>query len=60
MELCKGKGAVPVVWIVGDPSVEAPPGPPGPGYAEKAAESVKAAFRGWVDAGGKDGEVVYY
>ncbi|KAH8892246.1 hypothetical protein GQ53DRAFT_806132 [Thozetella sp. PMI_491] len=58
--LHKGKGvAGPVAWIAGDPAV-VPPANPGPGYAEKAAENVKRALAGWIEAGANSEEIVWY
>jgi len=59
VDLCRGKGSVPVAWIVGDPDAKAPV-QPGPDYAKQAADSVKRAFARWVDEGEKDGEILYY
>lgn len=49
----------PVAWIVGDPS-KALNGPPGPGYAQTAAESVKSALASWKNGGGAKDEIILY
>ncbi|KAI1173429.1 hypothetical protein F4777DRAFT_447279 [Nemania sp. FL0916] len=49
-----------VAWIAGDPDEPPPTTAPGPGYAEKTAEVVKAKLAAWVKAGGKSRELIYY
>jgi len=56
---CAGVAKEPVAWVVGDP-VNAPTGPPGPGYAENAAREVKNALAKWREEGGAKDEVILY
>ncbi|KAL1880927.1 hypothetical protein Plec18167_003462 [Paecilomyces lecythidis] len=58
-QIYRGIGNGPVAWIAGDSDVK-PPGNPGPGYAEKAADNVKRAFARWKEAGGITEDIVYY
>lgn len=56
------RSAEPVAWIAGDPAKQPGPGtpPPGPAYAQVAANAVKAALSPWKEEGGvKDGIIVY-
>lgn len=56
---CAGASKEPVAWVVGDPA-KALKAPPGPGYAEIAAKTVKAALAQWREEGGvKDGVILY-
>ncbi|KAI1322240.1 hypothetical protein F5Y16DRAFT_413354 [Xylariaceae sp. FL0255] len=49
----------PVAWLAGDPAI-VPPANPGSAYAEKAAENVKRALLGWVEAGADSEEIIWY
>ncbi|KAI1261603.1 hypothetical protein F5Y18DRAFT_430907 [Xylariaceae sp. FL1019] len=59
-ELCKGVSQAPVAWIASDPSYKVPPGLPGPGYAERVANTVKETVLSWINEGAKREEIVYY
>lgn len=52
----------PVVWVTGDPAKKpdsnAPP--PGPGYAQAAADGVKAVLAKWRDEGGVRDGIVFW
>ena len=54
-----GTAKDPVAWLVGDPATPLT-GPPGPGYAESAAESVKSALVGWTKEGGIKDEIIFW
>ncbi|KAF2150942.1 hypothetical protein K461DRAFT_279724 [Myriangium duriaei CBS 260.36] len=49
-----------VAWVLGDPKVGPPKGPPGPGYAAKSLEEVKGVLGGWRERGEKKGELLYW
>ncbi|KAH7313817.1 hypothetical protein B0I35DRAFT_435913 [Stachybotrys elegans] len=55
-----GVGVGNVAWLAGDPSVVPSKDGPPPGYAEKAANTVKKLLLNWVDAGAKDEGIIYY
>ncbi|KAF3389077.1 hypothetical protein F1880_003724 [Penicillium rolfsii] len=50
----EGCNAKPVVWFTGDPNKKPGPNdpPPGPGYAQAAANSLKEKLIAWRDEGG--------
>jgi hypothetical protein len=57
-----GSNVDPVAWIVGDPAKKPNPNgpPPGPGYAQVAADGVKAALEKWKSEGAtKDGIILW-
>lgn len=59
---CAGSNKDSVAWIVGDPAKAPGPNtpPPGPGYAQVAANSVKGVLAKWVQEGAfKDGIIFY-
>ncbi|KAJ5168703.1 uncharacterized protein N7482_004297 [Penicillium canariense] len=57
-----GSNVHPVAWITGDPNRKPGPNdpPPGPGYAQFAAEQVKGKLNKWRDEGAtKDGIILW-
>ncbi|EPS33913.1 hypothetical protein PDE_08875 [Penicillium oxalicum 114-2] len=61
-DAAKGCNADPVIWVTGDPDRKPGPNdpPPGPGYAQFAAEQVKKKLTEWQTEGGvKDGVVLW-
>lgn len=58
-QLYRGKGKIPVAWLAGDPAIK-PPTKPGPDYAEKAADKVKAAVTKWKAEGEGNEDIITY
>ncbi|KAJ5595083.1 uncharacterized protein N7459_001291 [Penicillium hispanicum] len=59
---CSGINKDPVAWIVGDPAKAPGPNtpPPGPGYAQVAANSVKDVLATWAQRGAVKDEIILY